>query len=58
MSKLRTKINIWRTIARLDACLESACRGTRSHLAVDRSNLTVRRLGATGCMPAEVGVRA
>ena len=58
MSKLRTKINIWRMIARPDACFVSACRGTRSHLKIDHSNIAVRQLGAIARMPAEVGVRA
>jgi hypothetical protein len=58
MSKLRTKINVRRLIARPDACFVSARRVTRPHLTVDHCNVTVRGLGATGRMPAEVGVRA
>lgn len=55
---MRTKINVRRLIARPDACFVSARRVTRPHLTVDHCNVTVRGLGATGRMPAEVGVRA
>lgn len=44
--KLRTKTNIWRMIARPDACGESNRRSARSCMSADRSIIIARRIGA------------
>ena len=54
---MRTKTNIWRMIARPDACGESNHRSARSSISVDRS-IIVRRSGAIDRVLSGVGVRA
>ena len=56
--KLRTKTNIWRMIARPDACLDQNRRCARSCISADHSNIVVRRFGAIDRMLCEAEVRA
>ncbi|WP_407160312.1 hypothetical protein [Bradyrhizobium sp. STM 3557] len=56
--KLRTETNIWRMIARPDACGESNRRGARRCQSTDQSISIARRFGAAIRMRSGVGVRA
>lgn len=56
--KLRIKTNIWRMIARPDACLDSNRRCARSCISADYPNIVVHLFGAVDRMLSEAGVCA
>lgn len=55
---MRTETNIWRMIARPDACGESNRRGARPCKSIDHSIIIARPFGAVDRMRSRVGVRA
>lgn len=56
--KLRTETNIWRMIARPDACGETNRRSARPCKSTDHSIIIARRFGAVDRMLSGPGVRA